>query len=150
MKYLISFIFCFYSFNICFAQKATYRDSINMELKLLIKHNKVYHDKDSAGYRHYYFHKTQRRIVSIVFLPPDKYSAYYYYYLTDHLVMIRLQLPYSMNPAAIGKPMKAAYYFRNNILVEKIEVNFPAINLDNYTKLGQDLLDRAKRYLIKK
>ena len=136
--------------NNSFAQKATYRDSIDIEVKLLNKDNKVYHEKDSAGYRHYYYHKTNKRIVSIIYLPPDKRSAYYYDFINDHLVRVRLQLPYSMNPTAIGKPMKAVYYFQNNILVDSVEINFPAISLNNYTKLGQDLLDRANGLLKNK
>lgn len=150
MKYSILFLFCLYSIQNTFAQSKIYKDSIELQLKLARKGNIIYHDKDSAGYRLYWYSKSQKQIVTIAYKPPNKCCAYEYFFLNGQLVRFRPYLPYSMNPEAKGKPMSAAYYFRNNILIEKIEINFPVIDIEYYIKLGLDLFDRSKLFLRNK
>lgn len=143
MKQLILLIACTYSYMYAAAQDSSYRDSIDIVLTKFKKGNKIYHDNDSAGKRHYYYNKASEQIKTIIFLPAKMHSAYYFDYINNQLVRIKLQLPYSMNPSAAGKPMRSVYYFRNNVLVDKTEINFPTIDISTYLQTGINLLERG-------
>ena len=147
MKYILilSLIFC--SLQDSVAQNRTYKDSVDLILKLTKRGNRIYHEKNFEGTRHYYYNKIQKQIVSVIYVPRKKHSAYEYHFINRQLVKMRLYLPYSMSPESIGKQMAAAYYFCNDKLADKIEINFPIIDIDYYKVLGLELFDRAEKFL---
>ena len=43
--------------------------------------------------------------------------------------------------------MSGTYYFRNGSLADKVEINFPEVNIEYYKQLGIELHDRAILFL---
>lgn len=129
------------------AQNRTYKDSVDLLLKQAGKGNRIYHEKDSTGKLHYCYNQRQKQIVTIIFLPSDNDAEYDFYFLAGQLVKIHLLGPYSLSPQSRGKPMRAAYYLREGHLLQKIETNYPPVDIDFYKTLGLQLLERANRWL---
>lgn len=129
------------------SQSANYKDSIDILVNQTRKGNKVYHDKDTAGKRHYFFSKTKKQIVGIVFAPTASHSAYQYDFINNELAKIVLYLPYTLRPESRGKPMSAVYYFRDGLLADKVEINFPEVNIEYYKQIGIELHNRAMLFL---
>ena len=140
---------------ICFKQStytqfATYKDSVDLLLNETRKGNKVYRDKDTAAKRLYFFNKQKRQVVGTVLAPTGSHSAYHFHFINNELVRIVFYLPYAVRPESIGKPMSGIYYFRNGSLVDKVEINFPELDIEAYRILGIKLYDRAMQFLNNK
>ena len=144
MKYIFILLILFRSVDSS-SQSTPTSDSIDIILKPFKKGNKIYREKDSVGKKDIYYNKRNGQIVSIIYQPAERPSAYEYSFVDGELVRMRLFLPYSMNPEAIGKRMLSAYYFRDNILIDKIEMNFPEIDIEYYRALGVRLFEPAIR-----
>ena len=141
----IPLLICFWAK--AYAQSTAYKDSIDLLVNQTKKGNKVYRDKDTAGKRLYFFNKRNKQIVGLVLAPTGSHSAYQYEFINNELVRIVLYLPYSMRPESRGKPMSGTYYFRNGSLADKVEINFPEVNIEYYKQLGIELHDRAILFL---
>ena len=95
-------------------------------------------------------HKKSNQIVTIITLPNKSHSAVYYDFLNNELVKMIIQLPYSAMPSSIGKKMHGAYYFKDGVLTDKDELNFPVVNIEKYRNEGLELQKRAVLYLKSK
>ena len=63
---------------------------------------------------------------------------------------MKIDLPYSEMPSSRGKPMGSAYYFKEGVLVDKFELNFPEIDIEKYKQEGLELYKREEIYLKNK
>ena len=134
-----------------YGQQRAYKDSVDdLTLKLAKKGSKTFKDNDKEAKRHYWYHKKSNQIVAIVIVNVISHSAAYYVFIDNKLVKMRINLPYSEMPSSRGKPMGSAYYFKDGILVDKYELNFPQIDIEKYKQEGLELYKRAEIYLKNK
>lgn len=146
MKIFICIIFITCFLQASYSQNEAFADSIDLLIKSAKKGNRILHDNDTAAKRHYYFNKRKQQFVTIVYLPLQKTASYEYCYMNGELIKLRILLSYTLHPESIGKPMVAAYYFRNGRLEHKKEANFPATDIEFYRKLGLQLFERAEQF----
>jgi len=132
------------------SQQITYKDSIDKVLKQYRKGNKVFHDKNEDIKRRYYYHKKTNQISTIIISNSAEHSETIYYFLSEKLVTMSIYLPYSAMPSSRGKPMSSAYYFKDETLVDKYEVNFPKVDIEKYKLEGLELYERAVTFLKNK
>lgn len=132
MRIIICIVTFICSLQVGDAQSVTYKDSVDLLLNQTRKGNKVYRDRDTAAKRLYFFNKKKKQIVGAVLAPTGSHSAYHFDFINNELLRIVLYLPYSVRPESIGKPMTGIYYFRNESLAHKIEINFPELNIEAY------------------
>jgi hypothetical protein len=134
-----------------FGQGKAYRDSVdNIIMKQIKKGSKHFNDKDKEAKRHYWYNKTSNQIVGVVIVNVIRHSAFYYDFLNTELIKMKIDLPYSEMPSSRGKPMGSAYYFKEGVLVDKFELNFPEIDIEKYKQEGLELYKRAEIYLKNK
>jgi hypothetical protein len=132
------------------SQQITYKDSIDKVLKQYRKGNKVFNDKDENIKRRYYYHKKSKQISTIIISNTSEHSGTIYYFLNAKLVTMSIYLPYSAMPSSKGKPMSSAYYFKDENLVDKYEVNFPKVDVEKYKMDGLQLYEEAVMHLRNK
>jgi hypothetical protein len=142
-------IFLFGAQNLI-SQQVTYKDSIDRVLEQYRKGNKVFNNNEKSTKRHYFFNKKLNQIVGIVIVNTTQHSGTNYYYLDTELLLMRIYLPYSAMPSSKGKPMSSAYYFKEGVLVEKVEINFPKVDIEKYKLEGMELYEQAVLHLKNK
>ena len=134
-----------------YGQEKTYKDSVDdIVIKQIKKGGKHFKDHDKDTKRHYTYNKRLNQIVNVAIVYINEHSAAYYYFLNNKLALMRIDLPYSAMPSSRGKPMNSAYYFKDGVLVEKYEVNFPIVDIEKYKQVGLELHKRAEMYLKNK
>ena len=135
-----------------YGQGEAYRDSIDKIVMKEIKRKgtKTFNDNDKDIKRHYWYNKNSNQIVSIAIGYNTQHSAVDYSFFNNELVQMRIFLPYSEMPSSRGKPMGSAYYFKDGVLVDKYELNFPKVDIEKYKQEGLELYKRAEIYLENK
>jgi len=147
MNLLISSFFLLYFSQNVLGQDIAYRDSVKSSFKQVKKGTKIIKEKDNESKTLYYYHKKSNQVVSIIFVSQTPKKTVYYHFLDSDLVIINIQLPYSVMQSSIGKSMYGFYYFKNGILRDKNELNFPSIDIEEYRTQGVELYNRAISYL---
>ena len=151
MKAVIYIVVFFLFFQNGYGQGKAYRDSVdNIVMKQIKKGSKHFNDKDKEAKRHYWYNKKSNQIVGVVIVNVIRHSAFYYAFLNKELIRMKIELPYSEMPGSRGKPMGSAYYFQDGVLVDKYELNFPEIDIEQYQQEGLELYKRAEIYLKNK
>ena len=151
MKALIYIVAFFLFTQDGYSQGKAYRDSVDKILmKQIKKGSKHFTDNDKEAKRHYWYNKKSNQIIGVVIGNVIRHSAFYYDFLNKELIKMKIQLPYSEMPSSRGKPMGSAYYFKDGVLVDKYELNFPEIDIEKYKQEGLELYKRAEIYLKNK
>lgn len=134
-----------------YGQKKSYKDSVDdITLKQIKKGSKTFRDNDKDTKRYYWYNKRSNQIVGISIGYHNEHSAASYAFLNNKLVKMRIDLPYSAMPSSRGKPMHSAYYFKDGVLVERYEVNFPVVDIEKYKQEGLGWQRRAETYVKNK
>jgi hypothetical protein len=146
MRYLILLFSLFFCKSVC-SQHLNYRDSVELLIKAARKGNKIDKEKDSNGGRlAYFYNKKSKELVSIVLVTEDK-ESFYYYYSESMLLCFSIIPSYKKYPERIGERMKGIYYLRNGEVVDKVEYNFPSLDIESFKKLGEELFLRGSAFL---
>jgi len=133
------------------AQETSYKDSVIALLNETRRGTKVYNEHDKGAKRKYFYHKKTKKIVGIFISPYKSGAAFQYEFINNELVMIRLYLPLSaLPPTSRGEKNYGVYFFKNNVFVDKDELNFPQIDIEQFKVQGLELFKRAVQFLEKK